>query len=300
MVEGRKEGRQTSLSRSGRSREIWTISQTAAANDGVHASRRPAVSSTSVSGARAVDLVEVDPLRVEAAQRLLDRAHDPAARVALPVGVLTHRAMELRGQDDVVAAAPESLADDLLRLALGVDVGSVDEGDAGVQRGVDDANHPQPGTGSGAGVIRAGRRTQIVARRLGTYALLRRPRPWLRCRAGELQFELPSVTRRELRSLRLERLAGNRAHGASVLPSAGPATAQSLVAQGSTLRRCRFQESACAARAGEAPQLHGTQRQGWRGSSGRLLPFARRSSGSGGPQATAGRPSAESSVGPVR
>src|SRR6185295_2416808 len=38
----RKEGRQTSLSRSGRSREIWTISQTAAANDGVHASRRPA------------------------------------------------------------------------------------------------------------------------------------------------------------------------------------------------------------------------------------------------------------------
>jgi hypothetical protein len=35
----RKEG---SLSRSGRSREIWTISQTAAANDGVHASRRPA------------------------------------------------------------------------------------------------------------------------------------------------------------------------------------------------------------------------------------------------------------------
>src|SRR3954463_6936271 len=33
----RKEGRQTSLSRSGRSREIWTISQTAAANDGVHA-----------------------------------------------------------------------------------------------------------------------------------------------------------------------------------------------------------------------------------------------------------------------
>ena len=39
----RKEGRQTSLSRSGRSREIWTISQTAAANDGVHVSRRPAI-----------------------------------------------------------------------------------------------------------------------------------------------------------------------------------------------------------------------------------------------------------------
>jgi hypothetical protein len=46
--------------------------------------------------------------------------------------------VELRGEDDVVAAALERLADDRLRLALRVDVGGVDEVDAGVERAVDD------------------------------------------------------------------------------------------------------------------------------------------------------------------
>ena len=55
-------------------------------------------------GARAVDLVEVDPVGVEAAQRVLDLADDPAPRTALPVRVVAHRAVELGGQDDVVAA----------------------------------------------------------------------------------------------------------------------------------------------------------------------------------------------------
>ena len=91
-------------------------------------------------GARPVDLVEVDPVRAEPAQRVLDRAHDPAARAALPVGVVAHRAVELGGQDDVVAAALQRLADDLLGLPAGVDVGGVDEVDAGVERGVDDAD----------------------------------------------------------------------------------------------------------------------------------------------------------------
>ena len=92
-------------------------------------------------GARvgAVDLVEVDPVGAQPPQRVLDRADDPAARVALPVGVLAHRVVELRGEDDVVApAAGERLADDLLGLALPVDVGGVDEVDPGVQRRVDD------------------------------------------------------------------------------------------------------------------------------------------------------------------
>ena len=56
------------------------------------------------------------------------------------VGVLAHRHAELGGQHDVVAAALERLADDLLRLAGRVDVGGVDEVDAGVQRAVDDAD----------------------------------------------------------------------------------------------------------------------------------------------------------------
>ena len=46
----------------------------------------------------------------------------------------------LVASDDVVAAALESFADDLLGLALGVDVGGVDEVDAGVERAVDDAD----------------------------------------------------------------------------------------------------------------------------------------------------------------
>ena len=77
--------------------------------------------------------------RCQPPQRVLDRADDPAARTALAVGVVAHRAEELGGQDDVVApAAGERLADDLLGLALAVDVGGVDEVDPGVQRGVDD------------------------------------------------------------------------------------------------------------------------------------------------------------------
>jgi hypothetical protein len=64
---------------------------------------------------------------------------NPAARVALLVGVLTHRVVELGGEDDVVTtAAGERLADDLLGLALPVDVGRVDEVDPGVKRRVDD------------------------------------------------------------------------------------------------------------------------------------------------------------------
>ena len=87
----------------------------------------------------AVHLVEVDPVGAQPPQRVLDRADDPAARVALLVGVLAHRVVELGGEDDVVAAAAgERLADDLLGLALPVDVGGVDEVDPGVERRVDD------------------------------------------------------------------------------------------------------------------------------------------------------------------
>ena len=87
----------------------------------------------------AVDLVEVDPVRVQAAQGIPDRAHDPAARVAASVGILAHGVVELGGEDDVVApAAGERLADDLLGLTRPVHVGGVDEVDARVERTVDD------------------------------------------------------------------------------------------------------------------------------------------------------------------
>jgi hypothetical protein len=91
------------------------------------------------AGVVAVDLVQVDPVGVQPPQRVLDLADDPAPRVALLVGVLAHGAMDLGGEDDVVApAAGQRLADDLLGLALGVDVGGVDEVDPGVQGPVDD------------------------------------------------------------------------------------------------------------------------------------------------------------------
>jgi hypothetical protein len=90
---------------------------------------------------RPVDLVEVDPVGPQPAQRVLDRADDPSARRALPVGIVAHRAVELGREDDVVAApARERLGDDLLGLALPVHVGGVDEVDPRVERRVDDAD----------------------------------------------------------------------------------------------------------------------------------------------------------------
>ena len=87
---------------------------------------------------RAVHLVQVDVVGLQAAQAVLHLADDPAARVAAHVGVLAHRAVRLGGQHHLVAAAAQGLADDLLRLPRRVHVRGVDEVDAAVQRGVDD------------------------------------------------------------------------------------------------------------------------------------------------------------------
>ena len=85
-------------------------------------------------------LVEVDPIRAQASQAVLDRADDPAAGVAARVAVGAHRRMELGGQDHVVAATGERFGHDLLGFTGRVDVGGVDEVHTRVQRGVDDAN----------------------------------------------------------------------------------------------------------------------------------------------------------------
>ena len=89
-------------------------------------------------GVRSVDLVEVDPVGAEPLEGVLDLGDDPAARAAALVGIVAHRHEELGGEHDVVATALQCLADDLLRLAGGVDVGGIDEVDPGIQRGVDD------------------------------------------------------------------------------------------------------------------------------------------------------------------
>ena len=90
-------------------------------------------------GARAVDLVEVDPVGLQPAQRVLDLGDDPPPRVATLVGVIAHRHVDLAGEHHVFAlAAGQRLADNRLGLAGGVHVGGVDEVDPGVQRAVDD------------------------------------------------------------------------------------------------------------------------------------------------------------------
>jgi hypothetical protein len=88
-----------------------------------------------------VHLVEVDPIGPKAAQAVLHLAHDPTPGVALVVGVVAHRRVELGGQEDIVPPGTgQCLADNGLRLALGIDIGGVDGVDARVQRAVDDAD----------------------------------------------------------------------------------------------------------------------------------------------------------------
>ena len=88
-----------------------------------------------------VDLVEVDPVRLQAAQAGLDLADDPPARVTGHVGVGPHRSVELGGQHHVLPpASGQSLGHDLLGLAGGVHIGRVDEVDTGIESGVDDTD----------------------------------------------------------------------------------------------------------------------------------------------------------------
>ncbi len=96
-------------------------------------------------GIPAVHLIEVDPVGLQALQRGLHLTKDPAPRVAgliwIPPTLIAHRAVELGGENDVLAASPrEGLADDRLGLPARVDIGGVDEVDAPIEHAVDDAN----------------------------------------------------------------------------------------------------------------------------------------------------------------
>jgi hypothetical protein len=91
-----------------------------------------------------VDLVEVDVVGLQPAQAGLHRIHDVAARGAAVVGPRAHVAIDLGGDDHVLSAYAQvlqALAQQLLGLAEGVDVGCVDEVDPGPQRAADDVVH---------------------------------------------------------------------------------------------------------------------------------------------------------------
>ena len=96
---------------------------------------------------RGVELVEVDPVRAEPAQRGLRGLDDVAAGTAgaevVAVGA-AHVHAELGADHGVVAAAPEGLAQHRLAEArfLAVGVGDVEEGNAGVQGGMHDGVGP--------------------------------------------------------------------------------------------------------------------------------------------------------------
>ena len=86
-----------------------------------------------------VQLVEVDAVGLEPAQRVLTGFDDVIARDAPVIRPLAHLAVDLGGQNDFVAPAVlfEGAADELLAFAVVVDIGSIDEVDAPVQGAVD-------------------------------------------------------------------------------------------------------------------------------------------------------------------
>ena len=84
-----------------------------------------------------VHLVEVDVVDAQAAQAGLAGPDQVVARGAFIVGPLTHREARLGRQHHPVSAALERLTDDLLGPTVGVDVGSVDQVDAGVEAQVE-------------------------------------------------------------------------------------------------------------------------------------------------------------------
>jgi hypothetical protein len=89
----------------------------------------------------AMQLVQVDVLHLQALQARLYAVHDVMARVAARIGPLGAGGAEhLGGHDHVLAwhlEVLECLAGDDLRAAVRIDVGGVDEVDAGVERAAD-------------------------------------------------------------------------------------------------------------------------------------------------------------------
>jgi hypothetical protein len=86
-----------------------------------------------------MDLVEVDEVGSEAAQAIVDLAKDCLARQSRAVRPRPHPAIDL-GRDHDILAADELLerpADDLLRRAVRIDVGGVEEIDAEFERLLD-------------------------------------------------------------------------------------------------------------------------------------------------------------------
>ena len=89
----------------------------------------------------AMDLIQIDVVGAEAAQRVVDRFHDVFARQAAVVRlVVPDREEDLRGDDDLVALREiaKRAADDLLAHAVRIHVRGVEEVDARLERFADE------------------------------------------------------------------------------------------------------------------------------------------------------------------
>src|SRR5215472_12413634 len=84
-----------------------------------------------------MQLVDVDPVRGKTAQAVFHRAHDPTARAAAHVLVLTHAVDELCREDNLVATALDGRTNVRLGYSTTVEVCGVDEVDSRVERAVD-------------------------------------------------------------------------------------------------------------------------------------------------------------------
>lgn len=83
-------------------------------------------------GIRLMKLVQIDVIGSEAAQAVLDSAAHIVGFRAVSVGIHFHA--ELRRNDDVFSAASQGPAEEFFAPAFSVDVGRVEEADAGVER----------------------------------------------------------------------------------------------------------------------------------------------------------------------
>ncbi len=87
-----------------------------------------------------VDLVEIDVIHAEAAQARVDLGEDRFARQPGAVRAGAHPAINLGGDDDLVAAGKllDCAAEDFLAVAERVAVRGIEEVDAGFERALDE------------------------------------------------------------------------------------------------------------------------------------------------------------------
>ena len=83
-----------------------------------------------------MDLIQIDPIRSETAQTVVDRL--PHVRRTGTLASIIDRQPELRREDHSIALSGQRAAEELLALGSTVDISGVEESDAGVERGAHD------------------------------------------------------------------------------------------------------------------------------------------------------------------